>query len=148
MARTERKTAFENILRNPAREYGSPSDVLRDDDLSDNQKLQVLQSWEFDARELAVAEDENMTGGEDDKLFLVRQAMNALSDKMGIELANENTIPTGQGVHTRTIQPKPPEHLTNDEMRQGVTSGRVRAVLFVSTLLAVAAMIVVYTLLT
>ena len=70
MAQTERKAELETILRDPEWAYDSPNDVLHDEALDDNQKLRVLQSWEFDARELSVAEQENMGGGEDNKLIL------------------------------------------------------------------------------
>jgi hypothetical protein len=43
-----------------------------------------------------------------------------------------------------SIQPKDPEDLSPDEMRQGVKSGRVRNILAVSTALAVVALTIVY----
>ncbi|WP_340120069.1 hypothetical protein [Pelagibius sp. 7325] len=55
--------------------YEAPADVLADTTLSDAQKRRILESWERDARELAVAEDENMGGGEPNDLDRVLQAL-------------------------------------------------------------------------
>jgi CBS domain-containing protein len=55
-------------LLNPAAVFGSPEEVERDARLSQDDKLAILKSWEEDARELAVAEDENMAGGEPSRL--------------------------------------------------------------------------------
>ena len=55
--------------------YEAPADVLADTTLSDAQKRRILESWERDARELAVAEDESMGGGEPNDLHRVLQAL-------------------------------------------------------------------------
>ncbi|RZQ57136.1 hypothetical protein CWI82_07665 [Pseudidiomarina tainanensis] len=53
------------ILRDPSAVYNKPSDILNDTNLSDNEKLEVLEQWEYDARELQVAADENMPGSQE-----------------------------------------------------------------------------------
>lgn len=55
-------------LLDPAAVFGSPEEVEHDARLSQDDKLAILKSWEEDARELAVAEDENMAGGEPSRL--------------------------------------------------------------------------------
>jgi CBS domain-containing protein len=55
-------------LLDPAAVFGSPGEVERDARLSQEDKLAILKSWEEDARDLAVAEDENMAGGEPSRL--------------------------------------------------------------------------------
>ena len=55
-------------LLDPGAVFGSPEEVERDARLSQDDKLAILKSWEEDARELAVAEDENMAGGEPSRL--------------------------------------------------------------------------------
>jgi CBS domain-containing protein len=55
-------------LLDPASVFGSPEEVEHDDTLSKEEKLAILGSWEEDAHELAVAEDENMSGGEPSRL--------------------------------------------------------------------------------
>jgi CBS domain-containing protein len=55
-------------LLDPAAVFGSPEEVEHDALLSREEKLAILESWEEDAHELAVAEDENMAGGEPSRL--------------------------------------------------------------------------------
>jgi len=50
------------ILRDPSAVYNKPNDILNDTNLRDYKKLEVLEQWEYDARELQVAADENMPG--------------------------------------------------------------------------------------
>jgi hypothetical protein len=68
----------ERALVDPSLVFEDPESVLRAD-LSRDQKLEILHGWEFDLRELAVAEEENMGGGEDSALLpRVRKALRAL----------------------------------------------------------------------
>ena len=62
----------------PGSTYDEPADVLADDNLSSAEKRRILENWERDARELAVAEDENMAGGEPDRLGAVLEALSQL----------------------------------------------------------------------
>ncbi len=63
---------------NPTRFYDRPRQVVRDRRLSRNEKLAILETWELEARSLAVATEENMSGGEPDMLSEVVQARIAL----------------------------------------------------------------------
>jgi hypothetical protein len=49
---------------NPTRYYRMPREVVQDRRLTREEKLAILDAWEVEARELAVASDESMTGGE------------------------------------------------------------------------------------
>jgi hypothetical protein len=51
---------FESALLNPTSIYQNPMDVVHDDSLTREQKIKILHQWEYDARELQVAEEENM----------------------------------------------------------------------------------------
>ena len=51
-------------LADPASVFEQPKDVLAYPGLSREQRLVLLEQWERDARNLAVAEEEGMTGGE------------------------------------------------------------------------------------
>jgi len=53
---------LEAILRDPSAVYKHPEDVLNDSALSDSEKSQVLAQWEYDAREMQIATEENMPG--------------------------------------------------------------------------------------
>ncbi|MDX1706651.1 hypothetical protein [Pseudidiomarina sp.] len=56
---------LQDILTDPSAAYDKPEDVLNDNDLSVSEKRKVLDQWEFDARELQVATEENMPGPEE-----------------------------------------------------------------------------------
>ena len=49
---------------NPTRYYRRPGEVVRDRRLNREEKLAILEAWEMEARELSVAAEENMSGGE------------------------------------------------------------------------------------
>lgn len=65
---------------NPTRYYRRPVEVLRDRRLNRREKLAILEAWELEARELAVAAEENMSGGEPSMLEEVVQARVELGD--------------------------------------------------------------------
>lgn len=69
-----KKKFLEDVKLNPARFYRIPGDVKRDRRLSDEERLEILEAWERDARALSVASDEAMTGGEPNCLDQVVQA--------------------------------------------------------------------------
>ena len=72
----------EDAKRDPTRIYSSPAEVLRDRRLSDAQRIEILKSWERDARALSVASDEAMGGGEPNRLQDVIEAREAAEGRM------------------------------------------------------------------
>jgi hypothetical protein len=70
----------QKIKRDPLARFDAPMDVVRDDSLTYDQKLEILRSWEYDARELQTAEEENMAGGEHNRLQEVLKAIDCLSE--------------------------------------------------------------------
>lgn len=54
---------FNQAKLNPSAVFNRPADVLSESTLSREQKIQILRQWEYDAREMEVAEEENMQGG-------------------------------------------------------------------------------------
>ncbi len=69
---------IESALADPALAFDQPQDVVADQGLSVEVKVKLLKQWEADARQLAVAEEEGMTGGEESMLNRVRKALQAL----------------------------------------------------------------------
>lgn len=92
---TQQTQDYEQALIDPMQIYSRPAEVLNDTRLSDEQKLTVLRSWEIDARELQVAEDEGMAGGEDDLFTEVLEAIHQLAPDAGVE--ERIQAPTKQG---------------------------------------------------
>ena len=78
---TPDKLDIKRALRNPEEAFGTPEQVLADPRLDRDGKRAILNSWEQDARELAVAEEEGMTGGEQDMLQRVLRALDTVSDR-------------------------------------------------------------------
>ena len=62
----------------PSRHFETPAQVVEHDGLTPEQKVAVLRQWEVDAREMQVAEEENMGGGESGLLTDVTRALEAL----------------------------------------------------------------------
>lgn len=84
-------TVYRRALLDPTREYSSPMDVVRDGDLSRDQKIEILKRWEYDARELEVAEEEaGMEVRRPEMLELIADALHEL----GARLGTERTPPT------------------------------------------------------
>lgn len=82
----------EKSLINPADVYSEPNQILQDPSLSQEQKMEILKQWEYDARELEVAEEENMAGNAPSMLREVLKAIIKLEGG-----GAEEQAPTKQG---------------------------------------------------
>lgn len=71
-------TDIDKALLDPTSVFKAPEDVLKARDLTREQKIEILRRWEYDARELEVADDESMTGGGSDLLQRVLDSLSAL----------------------------------------------------------------------
>ena len=91
MANSEKRIDLRKALLNPALVFLGPEDVLKRDELTREQKIEILRRWKFDALQLQVAEEENM-GSEQpsDILDRVLQALHALNAGPNLE----NSPPT------------------------------------------------------
>ena len=84
---------FEKALLDPSGVFGRPKDILEEKSLSREQKIRILRRWEYDVRELEVAEEENMAGGPPSRLAEVLEALHTLAAKIDVE----HSPPTKQG---------------------------------------------------
>jgi hypothetical protein len=78
MDKTATTIDLKKALLDPAGCFNQPDDIVRHPDLARGTKIRLLTEWERGARELAVADDEGMTGGEESMLNRVRRAIAAL----------------------------------------------------------------------
>ena len=62
MAKHIDKKEYEHIINDPSAVYSKPEEVAHDERLSLEQKISILKQWAFDAREIEVAQEENMIG--------------------------------------------------------------------------------------
>ena len=84
---------IEKAMLNPGSVFARPADVLDEQSLTRDQKIMILRRWEYDARDLAVAEEENMSGGPPDLLDEIIRVLHRLDADFGVE----HSPPTKQG---------------------------------------------------
>jgi len=87
---------LEKALFNPTGVFHRPSDVLKDKTLSREQKIDILRRWAYDEREMAVAEEENMTGVHADSKDILDEILKSLL-ALGIEGDEVQPPPTKHG---------------------------------------------------
>jgi ABC-type iron transport system FetAB ATPase subunit len=66
-----------NAIDDPSRAFTSPREVV-ESELPRDEKIKILKNWELDARRLLESAEENMTGGEKDRLPEVLRALRDL----------------------------------------------------------------------
>lgn len=86
-------TDFEKALLDPGAVFRNPAEVVQKPDLSREQKIQILRRWEYDARELQVADEESMTGPQTTSLEAVLAALRSLGASADVD----HGAPTKQG---------------------------------------------------
>lgn len=84
---------LEKALVDPASVFKTPDDVVMAEELGIEDRIRILRRWEYDARELAVADEENMPG---DSTLLLDQVLAALR-RLGYSAKPEEAPPTKQG---------------------------------------------------
>ena len=72
---------LKQALDDPSSVFAAPADVVRSEDVSREQKIQILRRWEYEARTLEVAQDENMMGGVVSRLAEVLDALHSLGEQ-------------------------------------------------------------------
>jgi hypothetical protein len=83
----------EKALLDPGLVFKTPGEVLANNQLTRAQKIEILHRWEYDVRELQVADEEGMQGPEPVTLDAVLDALRTL----GAPEDTENSAPTKQG---------------------------------------------------
>ncbi len=74
-------TDFDKAMRDPSAVFDKPKDVLKDDSLDREQKVEILKLWAYDAKQLLIAEEENMPG---DHASMLNRCKRALQE-LGVE---------------------------------------------------------------
>ncbi|MGI9534078.1 MAG: hypothetical protein ACR2NW_03935 [Thermodesulfobacteriota bacterium] len=69
---------IKRALLDPSSVFKSPGEVIKEKDLTREQKIEILRRWEYDAIELLVAEEENMQGQNGSILDDVLKALNEI----------------------------------------------------------------------
>lgn len=82
-------------LLNPSSVFKQPDDVVQSNELSRDQKIELLSRWEYDVRQLQVADEESMTAPRPEPVTLdaILKALRALGAPADVE----HSAPTKQG---------------------------------------------------
>jgi hypothetical protein len=72
---------LQQALDDPSSIFATPADVVRSEEITPEQKIQILRRWEYEARTLEVAQDENMMGGTSSRLAEVLDALHSLGEE-------------------------------------------------------------------
>ena len=83
----------EKALLDPGLVFKTPGEVLANNELTRAQKIEILRRWEYDVRELQVADEEGMQGPEPVTLDAVLDTLRTL----GAPEDTEHSAPTKQG---------------------------------------------------
>lgn len=82
-------------MLDPGAVFKRPEEVIQNGDLSREQKIEILRRWEYDIRQLQVADEESMTAPKPEAVTLdvVLKALRALGAPTDVE----HSAPTKQG---------------------------------------------------
>ena len=76
---------YDKALLTPAQVFDGPMQIVETQSLTAAQKLKVLKRWEADARDMVVASEESMTGGEPARFDEVREAIHDICARERID---------------------------------------------------------------
>ncbi len=77
----------------PHAAFAVPEHILWNRDLTTIEKIELLREWEYDERQIAVAQEEGMSGPEPELLGRILRGLDALTG--GLDL--DHSPPTKQG---------------------------------------------------
>jgi hypothetical protein len=83
----------EKALLDPGSVFTTPQELLASDELSRQQKIEILRRWEYDVRQLQVAAEESMEGPQPVTLDAVLRALR----EIGAPADPDRSAPTKQG---------------------------------------------------
>ena len=95
---------IEKALLDPSSVFGTPEDILKNQAIASDQKIEILRRWEYDAAEVSVAVEEGMPG---DDPSLLRRIILALDELTG-GADTERTGPSKQhGIDRFAVKGRP-----------------------------------------
>lgn len=70
---------LDRALQDPQAVFGTPEALLEHDKLTQQEKIEILRRWEYDASENCVAVEEGMPDGDDGLLQRILQALDQVT---------------------------------------------------------------------
>jgi hypothetical protein len=92
---------IDDLVANPNRHFSSPGEVLDAEEISNDDKRRILESWKLDASRLAESTAENMSGGEESELREVSKTLlqlDEMRDKPAVVTRGEPRHRSGVGM--------------------------------------------------
>lgn len=89
--------SLEKARIDPESAFKSPHAVVDDKTISRDDKIDILRRWSYDAREIAVAEEENMMASNDDRHHILLEEIQRCLLELGMKSNDVGTPPTKQG---------------------------------------------------
>jgi hypothetical protein len=81
---------IETAMAAPASVFATPEEVLEHDELTREQRIEILRRWQYDAVEIDVAVDEGMPGDDDPLLRRIMLALGKLTGPIDLEHLGPN----------------------------------------------------------
>ena len=99
--------SFDKLVGDVSKHFATPEALLAEDTLTRDQKLALLQQWEYDLQLMQVATEENMTGDTPPgtNAEIIRQ-VHAAAEKLGAELNTDGSGATKTGAVINEEKPK------------------------------------------
>jgi len=69
---------IEKAIKNPSSIFDDPLDIVKSDKMTKEEKIKVLKSWRYDAKQMSVATEENMGGINSELFFKILDALKLL----------------------------------------------------------------------
>lgn len=76
---------IDQAMLDPGSVFASPEALRDQHGLTRDQKIEILRRWAYDARQLSVAEEEGMIGGESSSLAEVLSVLDSLAGGHNVE---------------------------------------------------------------
>jgi len=95
---------IETALQAPSSVFAAPEEVLAREELTREQKIEILWRWQYDAAELGVAVEEGMPGEDNGLMRSIMLALGTLTGPIDLE----HTGPSKQhGLPHSAVEPSP-----------------------------------------
>ncbi|MBR0661964.1 hypothetical protein [Neoroseomonas oryzicola] len=85
MTASDARPDIERALLDPAAVFATPEEVRDHRALSREQKIEILQRWEYDAADISVAVEEGMPGAEETLLRRITLALQAIAGPLDLD---------------------------------------------------------------
>ena len=102
-AEAKARPDIDQAMLDPPSVFATPEEVLDHPALTQAEKIEILQRWEYDAAEIAVAVEEGMPGAEETLLRRITLALQQLAGPLDLDKAGASKQ---QGLARGAVKPR------------------------------------------